>query len=545
MFKSGLDTDIRINLVERASVEFVYLPTLMLVVGMNEGNNDMRRTVQFIAMSVFIGAFGLSFFATARASETPRGAAEKLLGKIGFDAPIVVHVLFSVQLNEDGELAPSNQADAIAFLSKAGILSAVPSPKRAPWWSISVTSGKSSENGITVFAARRKIQNISDRTHWNQGAIKFYAETISYAIVPREGEFDGVKLLSLESSLRLVIYDDPAIGYWKVYNNPQRGTRWSENDALALKHEIEFDGKAYLAAFNNAVVAARNKSFDLIQDRLAKTGVVRVSENDTHVVVSNINKAMYFRGPTLPARWTTMNRFKKYCGTLSIFNAKWHLATVDDVERVLRHPNPHSDVTDFADTPDHRIWGSFSRAGKRSFQIITDSLHPYVDYTFTVTAFQMNQKRHFVIPSINEVTDMVEGKNPKILPFLYQRVGWFKILCVSSLSSTAVAPAVQNLKLSAHSRYRGVREKLLNLGWTALQLRSVTSGSGLPPYPNVMWCSGIGSASCFYGWRKGKKDIEVVGYTEDYENQKINSIKKCDSIRKDSKHTGKAIWKCD
>jgi len=113
---------------------------------------------------------------------------------------------------------------------------------------------------------------------------------------------------------------------------------------------------------------------------------------------------------------------------------------------------------------------------------------------------------------------------------------------VAAIVLLAGGVAVAAPTFAPDSPYKQVRERLMESGWhPASGLRRGGCGTDeCPPYPEVLFCSGVGRSVCIYGWEKRGRYLKVSAWGENYRNQKFDALQVCRSLMFD-RNFG---WRC-
>ena len=372
-----------------------------------------RRSNPWIAVSV-IAAVVMVVVIVAVVSNRKSNAAydnhESVLDAIGFNNPLAITVqLDRVSSNPNSQDNDEN-ASLAALLIRSNYASTQPSPGAAPWWHFNVSGGTLNGNAFTFNAGSRVISSRSDEQSWSENSVQYFAETITYSIELNDqltkvvnASFDGL-------TLRFVAMKDPAIGTWQISSDPMRGTKFNQDDVTMLSNRLAAVGSGAIGILAVEINRARNEAFQEIQNQLASDGTLERSGTDPRVLVSKKNQIMFYKGDTIiNPQSTTIGALKSYCSAIQAAGKNWHLATSQDIQKMIAPVNSSSTVINVIDTPDHRLWEDFSTPDSPGFQFITDSAQMYFSYTqtshdFKATSYQLQFEGSQFIPSVEQVT---------------------------------------------------------------------------------------------------------------------------------------------
>ena len=160
---------------------------------------------------------------------------------------------------------------------------------------------------------------------------------------------------AITGTLRLVLRKDPAIGQWLVYNDPDRGPKWSQNDPTIVSNLLVQVGNGFLAGLNGQIQSARSSAFDQIEKSLADHGLFKRVDADTNVIISQNHGIAYYTQPA-DLRGGTYGDAEKYCGGVTAAGYHWRLPSLEEL-RILVGTD-----TKIIDVPDGRLWRSITQA---------------------------------------------------------------------------------------------------------------------------------------------------------------------------------------
>ena len=273
------------------------------------------------------------------------------LRQVNFNEPIQVGVSLNQALDNNGVIANTEDAYLIALFTKSGDLHVTSNTNGNPWWIFQAPT-----SFLNVSAGTRKIISHSDERYWDEGSVKYYAETINYEIQLTDKFRALLNSQPLKASLRLVITNDPAIGTWQIYSAGDRGTHWSQDDqsvASSIFHQI---GARYLGDFYKEIAETRSHSYDLIEQDLANRGVLGKFSGQNNVLASSQNKTLFFVGKVFPlSQSITVDFLENYCANLNVGKYHWHLPTDGELMQIM-HPVSNDGTYSLIDTPDNRLW---------------------------------------------------------------------------------------------------------------------------------------------------------------------------------------------
>jgi len=322
---------------------------------------------------LFITAFVVFAFSGCSSKTISDADKTTLLNAIGFNTPLAITVQLDRVSPDPNSQGVDGNASLAALLIRSQYVSTLPSPNSAPWWHFNVSGGTLNGNAFTFNAGSRVISNHSDKQSWSENGIQYFAETITYSITLNDQLKKVVNPSFNGLTLRFVAMKDPAIGNWQISNDPARGTKFGQDDVTMLTNRLAALGSDALGILAVEVNRARNEAFQEIQNKLASDGTLERSPTDPRVLVSRKNQTMFYKGDTINAQNTTIGALKSYCSAIRAAGARWHLATSQDIQKMIAPLNPSSSVITVIDTPDHRLWGDFSTPESPGFQFITDS----------------------------------------------------------------------------------------------------------------------------------------------------------------------------
>jgi hypothetical protein len=209
-------------------------------------------------------------------------------------------------------------------------------------------------NEFSVTAATRTVTGRSDEKSWSEASVDYYAETISYSINVENNIKTVAGITPSTSTLRLVAYKDPAVGTWQVLRDPVRGTKFNQNDAMALTNQLAAVGAKSLQSLATAIAAAREAAFRQIQSELAAKGILAKSDSNSAVVISrNNNLAYYVKANQFNS--LSLRQAVNFCGAVQALPYQhWRLPTQAELNIIFANGRA-------VDTPDGRVWGPMSQ----------------------------------------------------------------------------------------------------------------------------------------------------------------------------------------
>lgn len=238
---------------------------------------------------------------------------------------------------------------------QAGFITALPDNAPPLYAHFNVVRGSLSGNAATITVAQRTIVSRSNSQSWDEGPLKFYAETITYSIAidPLLAKVSGQAPTNLQ--LRLVLVFDPARGAWAVYNAPGRGTTFPNDAVNLLIAQIAKTPIVIWPYLNNAKTQA---SSQILQELLA-SGPVKRSAYDPGVLDDASASLAYYTGYAYNIQGnSTLQNARDMCGRLTIPHyGPWRLPSIQELQNVIVG-NLGGGNARFADTPDRKLWGT-------------------------------------------------------------------------------------------------------------------------------------------------------------------------------------------
>lgn len=481
-------------------------------------------------------------------------AAAKLLAQTGFYRPVAVDVRLDVKDYHGGRVPNTQDADIAALLRARGILGVQWKPQAAPWWEFTLgLKPLARATNLHIGGGTRRITAISDERLWETNATFGYAETVSYKVVADPDE--RFPMPPISGSFRIVIFNAPAVGAWRVRSsgfNPGR-------DSFLLKEKLAAEGVKYKAKLSSNIQFAINFSMDRIQADLARRGILALSSKDSRVLISPNAHTMFLKGRTVPiGEATTQDQLAAYCAGQRALGARWRLPSYRQMQTILTHTTVGAMLTD---TPDHRLWGRFEYFKNQrtlipmsaqskgtgtdlmslsSFWAYIPNLASYYPggfYPLNPAQIRVRGRDAGSSPIDSYQDEFREAKMICAAPF-YGNVR-DSILSTTERPAESTQPATGAVAASAtdvpqftkDTPYTKVRAGLLKAGWKPAKLRTTAfcgvDASQCPPFPEVLDCAGAGDAACQYSWQKAGKYLVVYGTGENYRDQPLEKVKLC------------------
>lgn len=494
-----------------------------------------RFQMRWLMHLAFLAAFLVGGLAACSRNSSPVDD-NLFLGTLGFNEPLGILVSLAQPVDGQGNLGNSGDAALIAFFRQAGFVSAVPNTKGAPWWTFNASAGSLNDNQLRVDVGNRVIVGRSDQTRWTEGPIEYYAETIHYAVKLVDKIQATANAAPITGTLRLVLRKDPAIGQWQVFNAPDRGTQWSQNDLAIVSDLVAQVGNGFLSDLNQQIQSAQISAFDQIEKYLADQGILAKSPEDANVLASTKSGLLFYKGALFPlSQNITIDSLEVYCGNLKAGNHHWRLPSEAELDTVMRSDVPNS--FGIVDTPDARLWGRFTGANNQAIMVVTNSrtsnslyLGSYIDY---LNVFNGDQ---FVNKYQKNAIDLINNYGTIGLTDHYGNQGQIQAICVSN-SSAPVSTNAKTRSLASlpsfpkSTMYRDAREKLTKLGWRPVTLpdadKCMKGDIRCENFPEMWHCAGTGNATCRFTWRRNDLLIQVMGIGEG--DQPVDSVVLCES----------------
>lgn len=277
---------------------------------------------------------------------------DEALAAIGFSAPVRVAVNTDFVSDNQSLWQNSNDSLLAALLVKSGKMVVQPNPDAAPWWRLALAEGDTRQTLLFIPVAKRVVTGHSNEQDWTEGPDKFSAVTIGYNIVLDDGIAVDTKTFG-PYSMRLVMMFDPAVGKWQVYVGFGRGTYFNPSDAGAMQQDMLVKARPFLPDMGTAVLAAKMKAYDIIQQRLAPD--ITLSKDGTVLLPK---AGLEFARQTFDA--ASFQQLHETCASLDLGGHKdWRMVTLDDARKIFVYGLAGNSFQNDQpkDTPDRRIWG--------------------------------------------------------------------------------------------------------------------------------------------------------------------------------------------
>jgi hypothetical protein len=291
----------------------------------------------------------------------PNVDEKEFLNAVEFTKPISVVVQLDQFTDSYGRVQSSDNTNLIAFLANAGFIGILPQTSAAPWWHFNVSGGALENEQFTVLLGERVVTNHSDEKSWSEGAIQYYAETITYSIQLEQGIKSATNAQFNQNSFRLVLMNDPAVGRWQAIVGDVRGTTFNNSDSAAITRELAIEGGGFLNNLVSKISQAITQSSDQIEQQLASQGVIARGREPGVVTSKNGNLAFYTTGASFDGR--SLGDIDTYCQALKIGSYRnWRWPTRQELG-VLVSANGV-----LIDTPDRRFWRILTTVGPDQIQ---------------------------------------------------------------------------------------------------------------------------------------------------------------------------------
>lgn len=370
----------------------------------------------------------------------------EFLAAINFTAPISV----SVQLNQFydyyGRVQNTDNTNLIAFLANAGFIGAVAQTNSAPWWHFNVAGGSLANEQFTILVGKRVVTNHSDEKSWSEGAIKYYAETITYTIQLADGIKSATSAHFDQNSFRLVLMNDPAVGRWQAVVGGGRGTTFDGSDTATVVKELASEGNGYLNNFLQKIADAKTQSSDQIQASLASQHTLEVGPLP-RTLLNKRAGILFYKGEAFNlANNVTLGTLKNYCSQLHAGNYSWTLPTDAQLSIVMQRNsyNPANII----DTPDGRLWGDVARPTVPGTVILTADAAITFTYSadshaFYIVAYEMDAvslssnasfSRNSIIRTGADIDSTPIGQIG--MPITGAGLGTARAICVAAITNT-------------------------------------------------------------------------------------------------------------
>lgn len=312
---------------------------------------------------------------------------KEILAAVNFDVPLITTVSLRQQVDANGNLSNSEDAPLLALFQRAGIIRTEAYQGGAPWWRFAMSVGTLTREQLSIEAARREIAERSEEKYWSEGSVEFYAETIAYKLVLSPAIAGAINNPSVTGSLRIVLRNDPAVGKWKPFFAPERGTKWLRDDSEVIRDMLELAGKAFVPELGQQIQRARTTAFDTIERQLANDGTLEKDARDSRMLVSKKHKLRYNLGSTFRiSQGVTLGQLKQYCRDSNVGKFAWRLPTIEELGTIFGSHN-FFNGTALINTPDNRLWSDFAIAASPGFYILSSTAKPYISYTATSHIF--------------------------------------------------------------------------------------------------------------------------------------------------------------
>jgi len=302
---------------------------------------------------------GCEIFLLGCGERKPNIGESQALKTLGFDNPITISVVANGSVDSDGNPSSDEVLRRMALLLRADALRISPNINGSPWWTFNVASGTLADGVITVPAGRRAVAGHSEEQSWSEGAVHYYAETISYNVEPVGGFSLGHSAVG-PFSIRLILKNDPAVGHWEATSNGAAGSRFAQSDAAALAAELSKPDDEAVGRLRTAISQARRSAFDAIEQNLKATGVIERDPNNPDVLVSRRLRTAYYTKSDSNSS-ITLSKAAEACASLvargyGSESGRWHLATSEEVKALL---GVRPGGNQLPDAPDSRLWRNF------------------------------------------------------------------------------------------------------------------------------------------------------------------------------------------
>jgi len=317
-------------------------------------------------------------------SPVPAGLDDTpFLNALGFGGAISETVSLTHNLDANAQLPADDAASLIALLFAAKYINVVPNAGAAPYFFFGGVGAHmvDANSNMVIPLGTRQIVSRSNQKSWSEGAVKFFAETVTYTV---QGAADN-PVLKGESvgpyTMRLVLQNDPAVGQWQV--NVDRGTSFApDQDSKALLQKVLEIGAADLADLNTTIGKTRVGVFDGIEKSLRDSGAIEKTA-DPGVVLSPNAKLAFYISP-VDFSHHKLAEIGPYCASVAAGKYHWRWPVLNELRQVVGQDGF------LIDTPDHRIWGQ-----------ITTSIPQYMTYEVPLNSFLDNDGSLFNLDNLN------------------------------------------------------------------------------------------------------------------------------------------------
>ena len=397
------------------------------------------------------------------------------LTAMGFNNPITATINMKQVFDGIGRVIAGNDSRLAALFVGTGALTILPNiaPEgyvaTAPWFHYKENGGIWRETMFSVVVGQRRIAGRSNIQRWSEGAIRLYAETITYSIVPT-GKFAALPSVSRgPHSIRLVFQYDPAVGSWQLSNRSQAAELGQ--DASTFVSQVAADGVPYLSILVEKRAQALTAAFNGNEVNLAQLGILARDPSDSNVLVSKRRGLAYYIRPNTFGRTepfppgggniqvVTLREAQTYCSSVQTPGYRnWRLPTWDEIKAMLVWEQGR-DMGRLIDVPDGRLWGALATPDPRTGDSRVEFL--------TLTAFGFNTDLREASTSLRRVTLRTfsletSGKLAKSYlelhttysngPSSWDQALWnglgFRVICVASTRETPSVDLASNAPAS-------------------------------------------------------------------------------------------------
>jgi hypothetical protein len=319
----------------------------------------------------------------------------------------------------DGTLEHSpvtgNQCLLVPMIDQ-GFVTVLPRQEGSPYWALA-TRALATDGPVTVVVplGRRHLLGTSNETRFTRDGAQFFAETVSYTIVPDPG---GLRAPSGDGygpfSMRVVFVNDPAVGHWTLSSETaEDGQTQFDPDseiAAAIKQFAPTGCDPNTVA--EKIRAARSQAFNQIEAALKASGQIERGPGGDVLVSTASHHAFYLgyaNGEKLAGvpmgNWVAAA--SALCQTVPVKGfSNWRLPTPEEFQTATTQGVTRPDWRLFLDTPDRRLWASLPQ-GDRSDAFVLNVPDPVYNLRVMLYSGDGEMVSMAIDPSSNRHPDVL------------------------------------------------------------------------------------------------------------------------------------------